>query len=305
MKKKTVSLILILISLFIVSVSSPYASNNNLDNMIMAKVSIDQKNVERQDSINQENPKSSLPTNYDIARNEYISLKNAFRQTDESKETNSSFRSYLTEMNTPDAMVNDLTFEFSKNNKKPPGFDIGLPSSFSDVFQFGVAFLTNLTAHEFGHDIVAGHVGAKGRDLNFFQKQNGSFFLGTSSVTEIEPESKLSYHMGGEFFADITFEHALKQYRNNPTTYNKSLLLFSGTDFAWYCLYAYYLTDEHSFHDPISIQKETGLSKDVIFSIALAKTLVNTYRVYSGNDYVIPYFSIDNDSASVNFAMSF
>ncbi len=305
MNKKTVSLVLILISLFVVSLSSSYASDNNPEYMIMAKLSIDHDSVERQDSLNKEESKTESPTYYSLDRKEYISLKNEFKHDDEIIATNNSFRSYLNERNTPDALVNDLTFEFSRNNKNAPGFAMGLPSSFSDVFQIGAAFLTNLTAHEFGHDIVAGHVGAKGRDINFFQKQNGSFFLGTSSVTEIEPESKLSYHMGGEFFADITFEHALKQYRKNPTTYNKSLLLFSGTDFVWYCVYAYYLTDGHAFHDPVSIQQETGLSKDAIFSVALAKTLVNTYRVYSGNDYVIPYFTVDNDSASLNFAIPF
>jgi hypothetical protein len=51
--------------------------------------------------------------------------------------------------------------------------------------------------------------------------------------------------------------------------------------------------------------KETGISKDTIFSVALAKTLINAYRVYSGKDYVIPYFAADKHSASLNFRIHF
>ncbi len=115
----------------------------------------------------------------------------------------------------------------------------------------------------------------------------------------------LPYAMGGEFFADLTFEHALRDYRNNPNSFNKSLLITSGADFAWYCFYAFYVSNDNPSYDPITISKETGLSRDTLFSLALAKTLINVYRIYSGNDRVVPYFKVDKYSTSLNFIVPF
>jgi hypothetical protein len=162
-----------------------------------------------------------------------------------------------------------------------------------------------MAAHEFGHALVGEHVGASGNTVNFFNKQGGQFFLGMSSVKSIKAESKLPYTMGGEFFADLTFEHALKSYRKKPNFYNTSLLLYSGTDFLWYCIYAFYLSDGHSGFDPNTISRETGLSEDELFSIVLAKTIINTYRIYSGQDRVIPYFSVNSSSAALNLSVPF
>ena len=169
----------------------------------------------------------------------------------------------------------------------------------------GAAFLTNLAVHEVGHEIVAHHVGASGSRLDFFQTRNGQFFLGTSSVEDIDSNSILPYTMGGEFFADLTFEHALQDYRKKPNIYNQALLLSSGIDFAFYCFYAFYASDDHPEYDPITISDETGLSRDHLFSIVLAKTMINAYRVYSGEDRVIPYFTVDRHSAMLNLDIPF
>jgi hypothetical protein len=179
------------------------------------------------------------------------------------------------------------------------------PSKVSEALIIGSAFMTNLMMHEFGHAIVAGQVGASGNSIGFFKQQNGSFFLGTSNVSYIKPESKLPYVMGGEFFADLTFEQALKGYRKSPSLYNKSLLLFSGTDFLLYCVYAFGTDSNNTSYDPVTISRETGLSKSALISIALAKTMLNAYRVNSGVDKVIPYFTVDNQSAALNLAMPF
>jgi hypothetical protein len=111
--------------------------------------------------------------------------------------------------------------------------------------------------------------------------------------------------MGGEFFADLTFEHALQDYRKKPNAYNRYLLLYSGTDFLWYCFYAFYLSNDNPSYDPITISKETGISREMLFSIALAKTLLNAYRIYSGQDKVIPYFTVNKYSASLNIMIPF
>jgi len=156
-----------------------------------------------------------------------------------------------------------------------------------------------------GHVVVADYVGASGTRFNFFKKQGDTFFLGTTTVEEIDDKSILPLSMGGGMASDLTFEHALQSYRKKPNVYNKSLLFFSGIDFLWYSAYAFYLSEGHSNYDPIAISEETGISKDALFYIAIAKTMLNAYRVYSGEDRVIPYFTVDKSSAILNISIAF
>lgn len=304
--KKVLAGLCIFLFAVLLQVSSLYAIDDNPDRFIIAKLSYDNDIASTEES-KPAKKTVSLPINYyNTNDTDYISRKNKLGYGQgRPGMTNEMFRSYVTGQNVPGSMVNGVAFDFSTKGKRHTGLDIGLPSGPGDVFQFGSAFLTNLVVHEFGHEVVANNVGARGSQLSFFQSQDDSFFLGTSTVEEIDDNSRLPYHMGGEFFADITFEHALKSYRENPTTYNKSLLFFSGMDFAWYCMYAYYVTDENSYYDPVSVQEETGLSRDTIFSIVLAKTMINAYRVYSSQDRVVPYFTVDRHSANLNLAISF
>lgn len=185
------------------------------------------------------------------------------------------------------------------------GPGIELPPVINETVQMGKAFLTNFAVHELGHKVMADYAEAKGTKFNMMTEQDGTFFLGQSTFEEIDDESRLSFNIAGEVAADMTFEHALQSYRKNPGLYNKSLLVFSGTDFLMYCAYAFYMTDGHAHYDPTAIAHETGLSKDKIISIALAKTILNAYRVYSGNDYVVPYFTADKRSAMLNLRVSF
>jgi hypothetical protein len=214
---------------------------------------------------------------------------------------------YRAGQNIPHPLVTNVSIEpyFGDPDKSFKSEVFALPSNLGEIITMGTAFLTNMAAHEFGHAIVGEHVGATGNTVSFFDKQGGQFFFGMSSVKNIQSESKLPYTMGGEFFADLTFEHALKSYRKSPSFYNTSLMLYSGTDFLWYCFYAFYLSEGHSSFDPITVAKETGLSKDELFSIVLAKTMINTYRIYSGQDRVIPYFTINSSSAALNLSVPF
>jgi len=223
-------------------------------------------------------------------------------------ETSSSPFAYMPGQGSADPMVGNISYYLSHNRKKDAKsskLDLMPSASLSEVATTGLAFLTNLLAHEFGHAIVADYAGAKGNELNFFKKDGGKFFLGTSSVTDIDERSIISYTMGGEFFADLTFEHALQSYRDKPTSFNKSLMMVSGTDFLWYCFYSFYLSEDHSSYDPITISRETGISRDMLFSAVLAKTAMNAYRIYSGEDKVIPYFTVDKYSASLNVSIPF
>ena len=217
-----------------------------------------------------------------------------------------SIVSYISIQNYPAKIVNSISHTFSV---REPGshasFRIDVPSTATDIVMLGAAFLTNLAVHEVGHEIVAQHVGATGSRLDFFETRNGKFFLGTSSVEDIDSDSILPYTMGGEFFADLTFEHALQDYRKKPNMYNQSLLLYSGIDFAFYCFYAFYASEDHPEYDPVTISKETGISRDHLFSIVLAKTMINAYRIYSGQDRVIPYFTVDKHSAMLNLDIPF
>ncbi len=175
-----------------------------------------------------------------------------------------------------------------------------------DIAQVGMAFLTNMAIHESGHFFMADTLGAKGNNLDFFTTRNGSFFLGLSTINEMDEEGKLPYHLAGEFAVSQTFEYALYQYRTQKTTYFNALTFFSSTDFLFYSLYAFYLSPKQEKHyDPVSIAEDTGLSQEVIFSIALTQTLLNGLRIYSGKDYLIPYFTIDQDFASFNIKVNF
>ena len=214
--------------------------------------------------------------------------------------------SYISIRNNPAKIVNSISRTFSVRERgSHPSFRIEVPSTPAEIIMFGAAFLTNLAVHEVGHEVVAQHVGASGSRLEFFQTRNGQFFLGTSSVEDIDGDSILPYTMGGEFFADLTFEHALQDYRKKPNMYNQSLLFYSGIDFAFYCFYAFYASEEHPEYDPITISEETGISRDHLFSIVLVKTMINAYRIYSGEDHVIPYFTVDKHSAMLNFDIPF
>ena len=175
-----------------------------------------------------------------------------------------------------------------------------------DIAQVGMAFLTNMVIHESGHYIMANSLGAQGNSLDFFTVRNGSFFLGLSTYSKMEKEGRLSYHLAGEFAASQTFEYALHQYRRQKTPYFNALAFFSSTDFLFYSLYAFYISPkQEKYYDPVSIAEDTGLSQEVIFSIALTQTLLNGLRIYSGKDYVIPYFTIDRDFASFNLKVNF
>jgi len=175
----------------------------------------------------------------------------------------------------------------------------------SDTFKIGAAFLANLFIHEMGHAVVADYVGASSNRINFFRRENGKFFLGMSYAGDVDDESVLPYTMGGEFATDLTFEHALKKMRRDRDMFYRALVFFSGVDFLWYCLYSYYLTPGDPGFDPKTLKEETGLSGDVIFGIALAKTAINSYRVLSGRDPVIPYFTVDRRGVMLNLSIPF
>ena len=163
-----------------------------------------------------------------------------------------------------------------------------------DIPLIGLAFLTNLGIHETGHYVIANQSGAEGNTLNFFTKENNSFFLGLSTVTEIENKAKPGYHLAGEVASSYTFELALRNYRENNTTYNRALMFFSMTDFLWYTTYAFYVAPyKNEKFDPIGISETTGIDRDNIFMVALAHTSLNAIRVLTGEDRVIPYYMLD------------
>lgn len=184
-------------------------------------------------------------------------------------------------------------------------FNVDLPPLLNEIIQAGRAFATNFVIHELGHKVLADEVGAKLEEFNILKRNGNELFLGVSTFREIDEESKLSYSLAGEVAADLTFEHALQSYRRNPSIHNRYLMFFSGTDFLWYCAYSFYMSDGHEYFDPVAVSTETGISKEAIFSIALAKTLINAYRVYSGKDLVIPHFSVSRNTAMLNFRVAF
>jgi len=176
----------------------------------------------------------------------------------------------------------------------------------TDSLSVGLAFLTNLAIHESGHFLMAEGVGASETSLRFFSHQGGAFFLGLSTAKDVPEESSLPYRLGGEIACSQTFEFALHAYRHHPTTYNSALLFFSGTDFFWYTLYAFYLAPhEDPRYDPVGIRDVTGFSRPAIVAAASAQFLTNLYRVRSGHDTVTPSFAFDQRSAVLTMTFRF
>ena len=75
-------------------------------------------------------------------------------------------------------------------------------------------------------------------------------------------------------------------------------MFFSCTDFLWYTLLANYAHDDNDMYDPNLIREETGLSKEVMLSWVVAKSLMNAYRVYNKDVKYIPMVMVDRTSAA-------
>jgi len=175
----------------------------------------------------------------------------------------------------------------------------------NDVASIGSAYATHIFMHEMGHQVVAEEVGADSPQMSFFTRKGGTFYPGLSTHKGIPQESKLPYAAGGERMAGFTFEYALQSYHRKPTTYNKALMFFSCTDFIVYTLMANYVNPENDTYDPNLIREETGLSKEALLSLVMAKSLLNTYRVMNPDARVIPMIWVDKESAGLVFHIPF
>lgn len=170
---------------------------------------------------------------------------------------------------------------------------------FEDAAAIGAAYTTHLFMHEMGHQAVAEEVGADSPQMSFFTWKGGNFYPGLSTHKGIPQESKLPYAVGGERMAGFTFEYALQSYHRKPTTYNKALMFFSCADFLVYTLLANYVNPENDMYDPNLIRQETGLSKEALLSLVMAKSFLNAHRVMNPDARVIPMIWLDKESAAL------
>ena len=184
----------------------------------------------------------------------------------------------------------------------PPG---ALALDSKDVVSIGAAYTTHLFFHEMGHQVVAEDVGADSPKMHFFAVKDGKLYPGLSTYKNIPKESKLPYAVGGDRMAGYTFEYALQSYHRNPSTYNKALMFFSCADFFAYTLLANYVHPENDMYDPNLIREETGLSKELLLSLVMAKSLMNTYRVFNENANFTPIIRVDKDSAAFMIRFEF
>jgi hypothetical protein len=176
---------------------------------------------------------------------------------------------------------------------------------FGDVASIGAAYTTHLFLHEMGHQVVAEQVGAVAPQMGFFAQRGGRLYPGLSTYKEIPEESKLPYGVGGERMAGVTFEYALQSYRHGPTTFNKALLFFSCADFLVYTLLGNYVHPDDDMYDPNLVREETGCSKEMLLSLVMAKSLLNTYRVMHPAANFSPMIWVDKQSAALLFRLSF
>ncbi len=174
-----------------------------------------------------------------------------------------------------------------------------------DIASIGAAYTTHLFFHEMGHQVVAEKVGADSPKMHFFTTKDGKLYPGLSSYKNIPKESKLPYAVGGDRMTGYTFEYALQSYHRNPTTYNKALMFFGCADFFAYTLLANYVHPDNDMYDPNLIREETGLSKELLLSLVMAKSLMNTYRIFNENANFTPIIRVDNDSAAFMIRFEF
>ena len=176
---------------------------------------------------------------------------------------------------------------------------------FRDVASIGAAYMTHLSLHELGHQVVAEEVGADTPQISFFTRRNGRFYPGLSTYKNIPEQSKLPYAVGGDRMAGVTFDYALQSYRYQPTTFNKALLFFSCADFFVYTLLGNYVHPENDLYDPNLIREETGLSKGALLSIVAVKSLLNAYRVVNEDARLFPMIAVDHNSAAFLIGFQF
>jgi len=176
---------------------------------------------------------------------------------------------------------------------------------FRDVASIGAAYMTHLSLHELGHQVVAEEVGADTPQISFFTRRNGRFYPGLSTYKNIPEQSKLPYAVGGDRMAGVTFDYALQSYRYQRTTFNKALLFFSCADFFVYTLLGNYVHPENDLYDPNLIREETGLSKGALLSIVAVKSLLNAYRVVNEDARFFPMIAVDHNSAAFLIGFQF
>ncbi|GAG48033.1 unnamed protein product, partial [marine sediment metagenome] len=83
------------------------------------------------------------------------------------------------------------------------------------------------------------------------------------------------------------------------------LMFFSCADFLAYTLLANYVNPDNDMYDPNLIREETGLSKEVLLGLVLAKSFLNAYRVMNQDARVIPIIWIDKESAALLLCFRF
>jgi hypothetical protein len=115
----------------------------------------------------------------------------------------------------------------------------------------------------------------------------------------------LPYAAGGDRMAGYTFEYALQSYRQNPTTFNKALMVFSNVDFLTYTLMANYIYPDNDMYDPNIIREETGIGKEILLSFAAAKMLLNAYRIFDEDVPFVPVIEVDKHSVFFKLRFDF
>ncbi len=166
----------------------------------------------------------------------------------------------------------------------------------SDIFEIGSAYITHLTLHELGHQLVADEVGVTNHKISFFTQRKGEFYLGLSTYDSIPRESRLPYAMGGERMNSISFEYNIEAYRYHPTTFNKAMLFFDTMGFLGYTLLANYVNPDNHCYDPTLIREETGMSKEILLSFVLTKTTMNVWRIFNPETRWSPVIDSNEDS---------
>jgi len=177
---------------------------------------------------------------------------------------------------------------------------LSIPSislSFDRYFlsEIGSAYFTHLTLHELGHQALADSADAVNPQMHI------GIGITPASVTydSLPSDSRLSFAAAGYVMEQTTFDYALTAYRNDPTLFNRSLMIFSTLNFAVYSAYSLYIDPDNDMLDANTIRGEIGIDRNLLMGLIIGKSLTNWYRAVNPNCNIYPTIGVDITSVNL------
>lgn len=151
---------------------------------------------------------------------------------------------------------------------------------FSDITDLGLACGTVMVAHETGHYIYCEYKDYESEPKLFHKGHIGY----TATEKPVPKHSWKEFALSGEAGSFALFEIMLPLYKENPTFYKKSVLYVANYHYLLYSIYSLNFSPENINHDPVKLEKGSGLNKYEIMLLFSAKCAINQWRINSATN---------------------